>query len=78
MHQLEEEEEQRLKVHEAKYNRDVFWRNAWAVEWKKVQEELKEVKRKKERTVEHTKYLVQNLKDKDDEMVRIMSKSEEI
>ena len=40
--QLEEEEEQRLKVREAKYNRDVFWRNTWAVEWKKVQKELKE------------------------------------
>src|SRR5437763_12152126 len=73
-----EEEEQRLKVREAKYNRDVFWRNAWAVEWEKVQEELKEVKQKKERAVENTKCLVQNLKDKDDEMVRIMSKSEEI
>ena len=69
IHQLEEEEEQRLKVREAKYNRDVFWRNAWAVEWKKVQEELKEVKRKKEKAVEYTKCLVQNLKDKDDEIV---------
>ena len=38
----------------------------------------KGIKQKKERVVEHTKCLVQNLKDKDDEMVRIMSKSEEI
>ena len=75
---LEEKEEQRLKVQEAKHNRDVFWRNAWAVEWEKVQEELKEMKRKKEKAVEHTKHLVQNLKDKDDKMARIMKKNEEI